>query len=346
MIGRKKLIELCHQLGNLLEAGVPVRRALNTIASDARPTRFRQAIMTIAAAVARGESLESAFSSQANYFPPLFLALLQVGERTGTVDRVLHHLAEYFEGQQRLIKNTLSSLIYPAVQFTLAILIIAGAKYIIGSLTSDLSEKSGLTTPLSAFGPTGSGAALLFLLQWFGGVGLIIAGYLFLTRILRGKRVVDEILLHIPLIGHTIRTLAVARFAWAFQLMMKAGLGIPECIERALDATNNAAFKARNGIIQQALHNGLGLRASLELASIFPRPLLEIVAVGETSGKIDQCLEKAAQQSFENAAFAMRTLAQVFTWLVWALVVGMLVYYILSFYLSYFGMYRGLLSGA
>ena len=175
---------------------------------------------------------------------------------------------------------------------------------------------------------------------------MLVAGYFFVTRVLRGKRVVDEFFLRIPVIGRTLRTLAVARFCWAFQLVMKAGLGIEEGLRCSLEATGNAAFSAKIPVILETLRNGVGLRGSLEAAGIFPTPILEIVQVGETSGKIDQCLEKAAQQSFESAGFALKTLAQVFSWLVWACVAGLLVYYILSFYGGYLNTINGLLSGS
>jgi type II secretory pathway component PulF len=345
MIRRRKLIDLCHQLGNLLDAGVPIRRALHTIESGARAGRFRQAISAAAAAVDQAESLEAAFGTQKDYFPILFLRLIQVGEKTGTVERVLRHMAEYLEVQDRLFKNTVSNLIYPAVQFTVAILVIALAKYIIGMLGMEQGGKSDIASPIAAFGATGTGAAAFFLLKWFGSVGALIGGYIIIVKVLRGKRLMDEILLRVPVIGYALRTLAVARFCWALQLMQKAGVNILDGIEGAFQATNNAAFTAKTTGVLDSLRNGNGLRASLEATHIFPRPMLEVVEVGETSGKLDQCLEKAAQQTFENAGYAMRAMAQAFTWAVWALVAGMLLYYIFSFYRGYFGMYKSLLSG-
>jgi type II secretory pathway component PulF len=261
--------------------------------------------------------------------------LIDVGERTGTVDAVLRHMAEYFEGQDRLVKNTAANLIYPAVQFVVAILVIAGAKYIAGELVAE--PQKGAPNPISALGATGALAAVVFLVKWFGSIGLVFAGYWFVVKVLRGKRWMDEIVLAVPVIGRTVRTLAVARFSWAFQLCMKAGLGIKEGISCSMEAAGNAAFAARVPAIFLALENGLGLRKSLEAAGVFPQAMLEVVEVGETSGKIDQCLEKVAQQSFENAAFALKAMAQAFTWLVWALVAGLLVYYILSMYSGLYG---------
>jgi type IV pilus assembly protein PilC len=345
VIRRKQLIEFCRQLGNLLDAGVPITRALNTLVSGARGGTLHRAISTIAAAIGEGESLEAAFARKADYFPPLFLKLLQVGERTGTVDTVLRHMADYYEGQDRLIKNTLANLIYPAVQFTVAILVIAAAKYLVGALGADTPTKSDIPSPISAFGATGASGAVFFLLKWFGSIVLLVAAYYFVTRVLRGKRVVDECFLRIPVIGHTLRTLAVARFCWAFQLMMKAGVGIEEGLLCSLEAAGNAAFASKVPIILETLRTGVGLRGSLEAAGIFPATILEIVHVGETSGKIDQCLEKAAQQSFESAAFALKALAQAFTWLVWAFVAGYLVYYIFSLYSGYLNTVNSLLSG-
>ncbi len=344
MISQKRLIELCRQLGNLLDAGVPVTRALRTVA-ESGSGRFRQTMTTVAEAVGRGESLVAAFSLASGYFPPLFLKLVEVGERTGTVDRVLRHMADYFEGQHRLVKNTVASLIYPAVQFTLAIFIIAGAKYLAGVLGAETAGKSDIASPIVALGATGAAGAILFLIRWFGAIGLLVGAYFFVTRVLRGKRVVDEFFLHIPVLGKTLRTLAVARFCWTFQLAMKAGLGISEGLQHAMEATGNAAFAAKVPLILDVLKEGAGLRASLEAAGVFPRSTLEIVQVGETSGKIDQCLEKAAQQSFESVEFSLKSLAQAFTWVVWLFVVGMLVYYILSFYGAYLNTCRSLLEG-
>jgi len=330
---KRRLAEMCRKLAAMLEAGVTARKAFKTL--ERGPGLDHTVMQNTSLSLEAGDTVTEALSTRKGYFPPLFLNLVEVGERTGTLDRVLTHLAEYYENMHELSRKVVRSMIYPACIITLAILVTALLKYVVTGVFSDIRGE--------AVAPdAGRIAAIRHLVFWFGGMGLLIAAYVFCRTVLRGAVPIDRVLLRVPVVGKALRRLAVARFTWAFQLAYAAGLGVPETVERAMRATNNAAFTSTTDIVLLEIRSGTDLRTSLETVDVFPDDTLEMIEVAETSGKLEESMGRIAKNAFADADFAIQGLTRAFGWLVWAIAAGVAVYYIIWFYAQYAGVLRSL----
>lgn len=333
---RKALAQMCRKLSTMLDAGVTIHRALQTLQAG-RSGIDRAVIQDACASVGAGSSAVEAFSLHPGYFPPLFLSLVEMGERTGTLERVLGHLADFYENTDLLARNVIRSMIYPACVITLAILVTALLKYIFTDVFANLKD---IRLPPG----TAQAAAIRHLVVWFGGIALAIGCYVFCRTVLKGAVAIDRFLLRVPVVGKALRSLAVARFTWAFQLAQAAGLGMPETVRRSLAATGNAAFIAATDVIVLEIEGGADLRTSLEASGLFLRDTLEMIEVAETSGKLEESMGRIAKSAFSDAEFSLSALGKAFGWLVWLIAAGVTVYYLFWFYTQYYGAIGAVIS--
>ncbi|NOZ20994.1 MAG: type II secretion system F family protein [Planctomycetes bacterium] len=333
---RRQLAEMCRKLSTLFDAGVPVRKALALLAQG--PGRLSKEVIEDArASLAAGDSVTEAFSLHRGYFPPLFLTLVEVGERTGTLERVLSYLADYYENMDMLFRKLFRSMIYPAFVITLAILVTGMLKYIFVEFRANIS---GVPPPPGA----AQQAVVWHFVFWFGGIGLLIAMVVLFRTVLHGGATMDRLLLRAPVLGKALQKLAVARFTWAFQLSQAAGLGVSETIQRGLLSTGNQAFAAEEEQVLSLVKSGVGLRDSLEASGLFPRDTLEMIEVAETSGKLEESMGRIAKNAFGDAEFAINALAKAFGWFVWAVAAGVTAYYVLWFYAQYLNAVGSMMS--
>ena len=303
----KRLALFSRQLGNMVGAGIPLRRALGTLRKTARG-RVGRTIERIADDVSQGHSFSDAVNARGNDFPPLMQSLIHVGEETGSLDIVLDRLADYYEMQRNLMRRLVGRLILPCLQYLAAVLVVALATMV----------ASMLPTGGNPFG-VGLPPYAILALGW----GLVPAAwlvYLFFTRYLGGARPIHELALRLPIVGHLMRTFAVGRFSWCMSLCTNSGMGVFDAAGMSLAATANAAFAGRSARVQQDLRGGCTLYEALTHAELFPVEFLEIVDVAEQSGSLTDSLERASRQYFEDAERGAQAMASAVGWLIWVLI--------------------------
>src|SRR5205823_439077 len=194
------LIELCRALRHNLSAGLTLRDVFRQQARQGTgPVRPLAECMR--RVIERGEDLETALMHESKAFPPLFLALASVGERSGNLPEVFAALEKYYIMQQRMWRQFISLSIWPAFQLIAAIFVIAAMLLLIGILNPQ-AQGAFHFDPLGI--GTGPKAALRFLVVCFGSIGLLIGGYFLATRSLRHRAAVDRVLLRIPVVGRCL----------------------------------------------------------------------------------------------------------------------------------------------
>jgi general secretion pathway protein F len=314
-------------MATLLEAGVPVKRAFATLEGTARPARLRAAVGRIGAQLEAGNHLAEAFELEKGLFPPLVRRMVDVGERTGTLGAMAQDLAEYYEWRSRLLRRTITALIWPGIMFVGALLVLGFLVYVFESL----------------LGMELTWAKRLLKIVIGGTAGLIILG--FLGRcFLVGRKVTDFILIEFPGLGKLVRKFVVARFTWALHLMTRAAVSLPEAISRSAEATNNRAFCDRVLPAAEEVAQGTTLTESLAATGFFDPQFLNIIEVGEGSGNLDETLSRLSLSYSEDAQFAGELLAKILGWVIYAAVALFLIYLIfIVFTRVYLGAFQGLL---
>ncbi len=328
------LVAWCRTLYHSLRAGLdPVRifrqqaksgpRALRTVAAD------------VAEKLSDGESLEDAFSVHRDRFPPLFLELVAVGEQTGRLEDTFHELEKYYESSLTVQRNFRSQMMYPAIQFVAAVLIISGLIFILGILGE--SGKAVTTDPLG-LGLVGTAGAITFLVVAFGLIGGVLVGMKLASNNVKSRAKLEGMLLRVPVWGPAFLTFALQRFSVALRMCTEAGLRVNKTLRYCFRATSNSAFTTREDRAVEVIKKGREIHEALVASGApFPDEFLESVMVGEESGNISEVMERLAERYREEAERRLRSAAQMTSYAIYAMVAIMIIVAIFKIASIYIG---------
>jgi type II secretory pathway component PulF len=283
----------------------------------------RAAVAKVSDALARGVSVGDALGRTGDYFPVMFRQVVALGDATGTLDRAYRQLAEHYEHRLATRRTMLSALAWPMIQLGLALAVIGIVIWISSAL--NLKTIEGEPLDMFGFGLTGNRGLLIYLsILVFFAIGVLLfleasrRGVLWTRRLQRGS-------LRLPGIGGALKTLALARFAWALELVFDTSMDLRKALPLALDATGNDYYRQLGPRVAQSIQRGMSLQMALAETGAFPRDLLDAIAVGEQSGMLQETMERQAEEYRQRAATAISILAQFFGYLVWALVAALIV---------------------
>lgn len=331
----KTLAILARQLGTLLEAGVALTRALEVTAAKVMHPPTRAVVREVIEHVKSGHDIASALQSFGDFFPTLFVDMVSVAEETGMLPEVLLHLAEHYENNQRLKRETINGMTWPFIQFVAAVGIIGLLIFIWGLLPS---SKDGPDMSQLTFGLKGPVGSMIWFGFCFGSVAAVWFLYFLLQRAMGAKRIVDPILIKIPILGHCLRSFAIARFSWAFYLTQQSGMPITRSLASSLKATGNGAYWNFIGDMQHNITAGMSLTETFAETRLFPIEYIEMVAVAEESGTVPEALHRLSPEFEESARRSLKLLTRALSVLVWLLVAGFIIYFVISFVLFYVAM--------
>jgi type IV pilus assembly protein PilC len=334
-IRHSTLALICRKVGTMLEAGVAVRRVFKVAAGGATEPKAREALDEIDRAVQRGDDVTTGMRRMGGAFPPLMIDMVEVGEQTGALPEILKSLASHYENLVRLRKNFLSQIMWPMIQLFAAIFVIA----FLVLLTGMIAEGTGTNPlPILPFGLTGATGAVVWLVLCFGTLGGLFFGYVLVSRSLRGRQVLDPLLMRIPKVGTCMQSFAVARFAWAFSLTQNAGMGIKESLQASLNATSNGAFTAAYPQVWQDVREGESLADALTRTRLFPEEMLETVRAAEHSGTVPEMLAHMSPTYEEDARRSLAQLTTLLGWVIWLLIATFIIFLIFRVAMIYLGM--------
>jgi type IV pilus assembly protein PilC len=310
------LVDLCRVLRHTLGAGLSIVEVFRQQARSGLPS-VRPVAERICKDLERGASLEEALKHQEGLFPPLFLAMTTVAEQSGNLPEVLGELEGYYQLQQRLRRQFLTGCIKPAVQYILAVCIIACLIWLLGLIADN---RGGRPVDPLGVGLVGMNGALIFL---FVAAGVPAAlGSLYAWARDSGKQRVDvhRFLLGVPALGPCLLALALTRFCLALRLTTEAGMLIADALGLSLKATGNAAFVQRVPQVQDSLRSGNNLTVSLAQVGLFPVEFVQVLAVAEASGQIAEVMSQRSAHYRNEAEHQLTVLTKLAAFAVWLIV--------------------------
>jgi type IV pilus assembly protein PilC len=331
------LVEFCRGVRYTLESGLTLDKAMKTQGKKG-PRPIRPVAARMAARLEEGDSFHDVLLTEKKYFPPLFLSIGAVAEETGKLPEALRDLEEYFSFQQGLWKKFIAQITWPAIQFFLAIFVITLLILILGWLGGD----KPYITVMGLAGPSG---AMTFLSIVIGSLTVLTVGYFATRTVLKMGHIVDGFLLRIPVLGPTLRTLAISRFCMSMSITVDAGTPIGDCVDLSLKATSNHAFSSRAETARLAIKGGETMTQALQETHQFPEEFIDIVGTAEEGGREPDMFQKQAELYNEAALMRIRLLAQAASFLVWAIVAVFIIIFIFQIFLQISGMYEKAASG-
>jgi type IV pilus assembly protein PilC len=329
------LSAFARSMARTLEAGVDIRKALQTASRQSPDSRLPPAVEQASKSIQNGRTLAEALKEQGDLFPPLFRDLVNVGEQTGNVPEVFAALAKYYDARIAQVRDLRSAAAWPVIQLIAAICIIGLLIFILGILPPGPDGKPFNVTGLGLYGSTGA-------LIWVGGwAGLAAAGFFawkWVRNSLSGQAFLDPMLLSLPVLGHCMRSFAISRFSWCFALTQQAGMSIRPSLDCSLRATSNGAFVMAEPIIWQELAEGESLTDALAASKLFTTEYLQVVATAEETGTVPEQLDRLSHLFEEDARRSMSRLTSALSATVWFFTAGVVVFFIFRIAMIYVGM--------
>jgi general secretion pathway protein F/type IV pilus assembly protein PilC len=277
------------QLSDLLGAGVPLLRALETLHRACGDRRLREAVLHVRDRVAEGSTLADAMAERPHAFRPLHSAMIRSGEEAGFLEDVLRNLSEFLERQDELRGKVRGAMIYPLV------ITVFGALVLVGILTLLVPRYKPFFTNVDLPAPTRILFALSDLLTahlpLLLGLGVLaVLGVRLAVTSEWGRRAWDRWRVRVPLAGRVIRMVSITRFCRILGTMLANGVPIIRALEIAKDATGSVVLRDRVGEAAENVRRGDPLAEPLRRSGMFPPQVVEMISVAEESNQLERVL--------------------------------------------------------
>lgn len=332
-IGKKvkyrDLSVFCRQFVSIMQAGVPMKEALQMLQLQTENKILKKSIAEVLASVERGNTLADAMRGESDTFPPMLINMVEAGEASGNLEMSFSRMAVQFEKDARLKATIRKATIYPIILIIAAIGVIAVMLLFVIPIFIDMFADIDIEMPaftmaiMNASKWTGSHWYVIILI-----IAAVIAAYKMIYRTESGRLTIDKIKMKMPLFGKLTVKTACAQFARTTSTLLSSGIPMIDCLETVSKIVKNihytnALMKAREEVMK-----GIPLSEPLEASGIFPPMVYHMTGIGEETGNVEDMLDKLADYYDEEVEIttqsvlaAMEPLIIVFM----ALVIGALV---------------------
>src|SRR6476620_586342 len=328
-VSQQQLLQFTRELGTLLGAGLPLDRSLSILGGLIEGGEFSKVLRSLVEAVRAGKSLAASMGEYPDVFPKIYVNMIRAGEAGGILEGVLRYLTEYLESTLALKEEVKSALIYPAILASAAGLsLIVMFVFVIprfSAIFKDVNKSLPLITKLVI--------NLSLTLSQYGWIILLVvvgmvAAAIYYIRTPEGKGEWDRLCLRAWLLGELVRKFETARFARTLSALMKGGVPLLESLGTVQGVIGNHLLARAITQVQVRVREGKGMARPLSESGLFPPLALNMIAVGEETGKLDAMLAEIANyydQEVKRTTKRLTALLEPALILVMGLIVGVVV---------------------
>jgi type IV pilus assembly protein PilC len=328
------------QLATMLGAGIPLVQSFDIIGRGHDNPGMQKLVMAIKADVEGGTNLADALARHPLHFNELFVNLVSAGEQAGALESLLDKIATYLEKTEAIKKKIKKAMMYPAavvvvafiVTTILLVFVIPEFESLFAGFGADLPTFTRKVIDLSDFVRTDG---------WLvaGAAGGAVTGYLYMHKRSKKLRVMqDRVILKLPIIGPIMEKSCIARFARTLSTMFAAGVPLVEGLQSVAGACGNIVYEIGVLEIKDGVSTGARLQQCMEVTDLFPNMVIQMIAVGEESGSLDEMSSKVAdfyEEDVDNAVDGLSSLLEPLIMAILGVLVGGLV---IAMYLPIFKM--------
>ncbi len=340
------LILLCRQLHRLARSGIPILRAISSLAEEAPNRLLGATLAEVASELRGGREFSAALARHPRVFPPIVISVLQIGETTGRLDEAYAQLARYLELERDTIRRAQAALRYPiTVLGAIGVAIVVVNMFVIPSFAKVFAD-FGARLPL----PTRMlmASSELTLAYWPYALALGIVGGFGLRSWLRtpaGRLQWDERKLRLPIVGRILTCAAVGRYARAFAMNLSAGVPLLHALQVVARGIDNRWFEARVLAMRTSLERGEGLTRTAAASGLFPRLFLQMISVGEESGSLAEMHQEIAESCEADVEYELKRLSDLMEPLLLVLIAAAVLVLALGVYLPMWDLSSAAKSG-
>ena len=329
-INSEDIALFARQLATMLQAGIPMVQCFDIIGNGHDKPSMQKLVLAVKSDVEAGTSLHEALAKHPLYFDDLFVNLVEAGEHAGALETLLDKVATYKEKTEALKKKIKKALFYPAavlgvaiiVSVILLIFVIPQFESLFKGFGADLPAFTQMVINLSKF-VQDQGWWMMIL------IGAGVYAFLYFKKRSRPmRRALDRMLLKAPVIGPIMVKASIARYSRTLSTMFAAGVPLVEALTSVAGATGNIVYEEATLRIRDEVSTGQRLQRSMESTGLFPNMVIQMIAVGEESGSLDQMASKVAdfyEADVDAAVDAMSSLLEPLIMAILGVLVGGLV---------------------
>ena len=345
-VSPKNLAVFVRQFSVMIDAGLPLVQCLDILGNQEEDKNFAEVILQTRTLVEGGAALADAMRRFPKAFDPLFTNMIAAGEAGGILDTILKRLATYIEKAVKLKGQVKSAMVYPIAVVVIATVVVSLILWKVIPTFASLFAGLGAQLPL----PTRIVIALsnglvrygLFIIAGLVGLGFAFRSYYATSN---GRRVVDRIVLKLPVLGNLMRKIAVARFCRTLSTLLSSGVSILEALEITAKTAGNAIVEEAIYTTRKSIEGGETIAAPLAQTAVFPPMVVQMIGVGEATGALDTMLGKIADFYEEEVDVAVAGLLTLLEPIMIALLGGVVGGIVIAMYLPIFALVSQLTGG-
>ena len=305
------LMLFSRQLHTLLRAGVPILRALAGLQESAVNPKMKQTLADVRHSLEAGTELSVCFAQQGGVFDNFYIAMVRVGEMTGRLDAVFLRLFKHIEFESFMAQQVKAAVRYPSFVISAMAVAVGVINTLVVPAFADVFKSFNAELPLATRLLVASSNFTLNY-GWLLGLGGV-AGFLGLRRWIAqpaGRAAWDRFKLRLPLAGPIVQKATLSRFARSFSLALKSGVPIEQALTVVAQTVDNAYISRKVEAMREAVERGDTILRSAIAAGVFTPVVLQMIAVGEETGAIDELMEEIATLYTNDVQYELKTLSQ------------------------------------
>ena len=324
------LAMMTRQAATLIGAGIPLVDGLRALTEQTENPRLKSVLGQVRDRVNEGSSFADALA-QTDTFPNLYVSMVRAGEAGGALETVLERLADYLESQVRLRNKVSSILIYPLVMLCFAAFVVGVLVTVVLPQITQLLET--LDQPLPFYTRWIINGSSFVREAWWALLLALAGGLLGLRAAIRtapGRASWDRLMLRLPVVGRSVRLIAISRFTRTLSTLLSGGLPIVRALGTAKDVANNTVLGQAIDAAQESITEGASIAQPLRASGEFPPLVTHMIEVGERSGQLEAMLAKVADTYDEQVETMVTRLTALMEPLLILIMVGIVVVIILA----------------
>ena len=338
-VSAKNLAVFTRQFSVMIDAGLPLVQCLEILGTQEEDKNFSEVILATRGDVESGASLADAMKKHPKVFDPLFTNMIAAGEAGGILDTILKPLATYIEKNVKLKGQVKSAMIYPIAVIVIAAVVVGVILWKVIPTFAAMFAGLGAELPL----PTRVVIAMSNGIVRFGpfiiiGIAAGVYGLKQYYATPNGRRVVDSIVLKLPILGSLMRKIAVARFCRTLSTLLASGVSILEALDITAKTAGNAIVEDGIQTTRKSIERGETIAQPLKDTAVFPPMVVQMIGVGEATGALDTMLGKIADFYEEEVDVAVAGLLTLMEPLMIAFLGGIVGGIVIAMYMPIFGM--------
>ena len=341
-VSTKDLVTFTRLFATMIDAGLPLIQCLEILSSQQSNKHFGAVLKDIKSHVEQGATFSEALKRHPKVFDELFTNLVHAGEVGGILDSIMSRLSVYLEKRQKLMRQVRGAMVYPSVVICIA----AGVMtvlltFVIPAFEGMFAEFGGGKDALPALTRaliTISNGFVTYLpfIAFFAVAGVV--GVTYVNRQPQGKRFFHRSFLRLPVMGPVLKKIAVARFTRTLGTLLQSGVPILDALEICARTSGNVIIEAGIMQVRQSISEGKNMAEPLAATGVFPDMVVQMIAVGEQTGALDQMLNKIADFYEEETDVAVAALTSALEPVLMVGVGGMVGVVLIAMYLPIFSL--------